>query len=216
MFPKFSKDNQVLNIILVTIYLVIVQFIFYLVFYIPFIGKFLSGFVPVARFFMYALMAIELQEILDYKSLKQKISKFQIVLIAFCFSVVFTSSYFAEYVHYPYKIAHRLDASPAKISREFESHLKRQTGSSGFIGFMKFKFEQPVRISGDEIDSVTGDVDDLGGLVIAIINLILLIFPLILFFILNNLLGLQIGGGLIYFAFWYVMSGLIVYWCFII
>ncbi|MGL4503122.1 MAG: hypothetical protein ACRCU2_28930 [Planktothrix sp.] len=215
MFPKFPDNNKALNIILVTIYFVIAQFILYLVFYIPFIGKFLSGFVPVARFFMYGFMGLEFKEILKSKPLDQKVNKLKVMLIALCFSVVFTSSYFAEYVHYPYRLAYRLDASPAKVSRDFDSHLKRQTGSSGFIGFMKFKFEQPVRVSGDQIESVAGDVEDLGGLVIAIINLILLIFPLILFFILNNLLGLQIGGGLIYFTFWYVMSGLIVYGLFV-
>ncbi|MGL4501681.1 MAG: hypothetical protein ACRCU2_21610 [Planktothrix sp.] len=215
MLPKFPKNNKVLNIILVTIYLIVAQFIFYLVFYIPFIGSFLSGFVPLARLVMYIAMGIEFKEILDYKSLGQKIEKFKIVLLALCFSIVFTSSYFAEYLHYPYKIAHRLDTSPAKISREFESYLKRQTGSSGFIGFMKFRFEQPVRLSGDQIESVGSDVEDLDSFITAIINLILLIFPLILFFILNHLLGLPLGGGLIYFIFWYVMSGLIVYWSFV-
>jgi len=190
----------------------VIQILFALAGIIPYVGDFFHYLSQFLSFFLYlgigAFAAEEARGLSPGK--KRLLLGYTLVVCAFAFTIPYVAGYYT----YPVKVARVIAAEKhgeftyAQASDAVKALLVKETGSDGVIAYAIYT--ERVQLSsasfGEYVGKQFSDIDDLGGLLSAVINTILHAIPMLLKSLLCNGLGLIREAGLIGLGFWYLFS----------
>jgi len=181
--------------------------------YIPYIGSFLSELVPLARLFLYfGIGVIAWENIAVHINNKSK--SLIIGALILIHIMTFSSTYVYSYLNLPIDIKVSLTANKNKVITYKEAKdirntfIKDKVGLAGIKGY--FIMELTSSIDGSSAANSflrsTEDWSGLGDVISTIINLILDVVPILI----EKVLSADHWGGLIYFIWWYLITGVTV------
>lgn len=183
---------------------------------IPYVGVVFQFIRPIAAFFIFAGMGLLAGEMAEKLSATQKRVVLTCVLIAA--SISFVGPYVAGYYTHPVRIARslaekNLSVTYGKATDVMKSSLLQETGSSGVLAYALYseRLQLSARSVGNFFASEFEDVDDLGGIIAALINTVLHAIPWLLKLAICDGLGWVSEAGAIGLAFWYLFSLLLTY-----
>jgi hypothetical protein len=188
---------------------------------IPYVGGFLEEFRPVLAFFVLAGIGMFAAGMAEKLSVAQR--KLVLAYALIVATVAFVSSYIASYYTYPARIVRavaaekKLTLSYTQGAEAIKSSLLRETGSAGVLAYALYteRLQLSARGLGNFIGSQFEDVDDLDGILSAIINIALHTIPWLLKLLLCDALGWISEPGIIGLVFWYLFSLAVSYFGFI-
>jgi hypothetical protein len=188
---------------------------------IPYVGGFFEEFRPVLAFFVLAGIGMLAAGMAAKLSVPQRKLVLACALIAA--TAAFVSSYVANYYTYPARIVRaaatekKLTLTYARAAEAMKSSLIRETGSAGILAYALYteRLQLSARSLGKFIGSQFADVDDLDGILSAIINIALHTIPWLLKLFLCDVLEWISEPGIIGCAFWYLFSLALSYFGFI-
>ena len=179
---------------------------------IPYVGGFVQLIEPLIAFYLFVFIGISFGEKLrESKSLG---TSFLFTCIIGVCTLTFAAPYIVGYYTYPIKLAQqvtketRQDATYAQASSVIKDLLNKEVGSDGIVSYAIYIERR--QLSSRNLSEYAGqqfeEIDDLGGVIAAIVNVILHAIPLLLKSILCTQLGWVSEAGLIGIIFWYLFS----------
>ena len=143
------------------------------------------------------------------------IKRFSVLLVAY--SIIYFSPVIVEYYDFPRQIQKYLQKTEQKtITYEKASDLAddlwiKNTGKAGFVGFFKHKMAKPLPAESffDYVEAQFDGVEELSDFIGVGINIGINTIPYTAYMLLNGVLNLNVGGGLINFIYWFLFNGLI-------
>ncbi len=144
------------------------------------------------------------------------------LLLGYAFVVctcTFAVPYVAGYYTYPVKVgraiatSQHVDLTYGQASNAVRGLLRKETGSDGLIAYAIYS--ERLQLSADSYGKYVGaqfeDVDDLGGFIGALINIVLHTIPMLLKWAVCDKLKWVAEAGFVGFGFWYLVSVVLSY-----
>jgi hypothetical protein len=184
---------------------------------IPYIGVLFQLFKPILFFFLFCYLGVSLGEMAQKNEFFKRSTLF-VYLILVC-TISYVNIHAIGYYAVPLKVIKAVNEKTHKVisyseaSVEIDKLLLKEVGSKGVLSFAIYTERIKLRENTFK-KHITGqfqDIDDLGGLISAVINIILISIPMALKWILNIKLQWVSEVGLIGLVFWYLIALLFSY-----
>jgi hypothetical protein len=220
--PGSTVDEvPVLALLLFLLIPVAVQGLLTLAGIIPYVGVVFQWLGPILAFFIFFAIGQHAGEKAKRLTPARRALLLGYALVVCTFT--FAAPYVAGYYTYPVKVARtvaaekHVDLTYEQASNDVKALLREETGSDGVIGYAIYseRLQLAARSYGEYVGSQFEDIDDLGGLISAVLNIILHTIPMLLKWALCNKLGFVGEAGLVGLGFWYLFSvalSYVAYW----
>ena len=185
---------------------------------IPYVGVLIQFLLPFVVFFVYFFIGVYGGERASNETEPAK----KRLLLGYTFlicTMTFASPFIIGYYTYPVKVVQNISAVNHKsvtytqASEIIKNELNDKIGYSGMIAFAIYT--ERLQLTSDNFGEYCGqqfeDVDDLGGIISAVINIILHAIPMLLKWLLCTKLGFVSEAGFVVLTFWYLFSMLLSY-----
>lgn len=179
---------------------------------IPYIGSIFQLLGSIIGFFVFFFIGMHGAE--KAKGNKPAIRSFLFGYVFIVCTLTFAVPYIVGYYTYPIKVSRNFtkethsSMTNMQASKAIKDMLITETGSDGIVAYAIYSERQQLSVSsyGKFVGNQFEDVDDLGGIVGAIINIILYSIPMLLKWIICDKLELIKEAGFVGLFFWYFFS----------
>lgn len=211
--PRSTVDGApVLALLLFLLIPVVVQSLLTLAGIIPYVGVIFQWLGPILAFFIFVAIGQHAGEKAKRLTPARRALFLGYALVVCTFT--FAGPYVAGYYTYPVKVARNVAAEKhvnltyEQASNAVKALLSQETGSDGVIAYAIYseRLQLSARSYGEYVGSQFEDIDDLGGLIGAVLNIILYTIPMLLKWALCDKLGWVGEAGLVGLGFWYLFS----------
>lgn len=179
---------------------------------IPYVGSMFQGLGPILAFFIFFFIGQHAGN-----NAKGFTPTRRALLLGYAFLVctsTFAAPYVADYYTYPVKVARAVAAEKhvrltyAQAANSAKARLRRQTGSDGVIAYAWYteRLQLSAHSYGEYVGRQFEDIEGLGGVIAAGLNIALHTIPLFLTWALCDKLGWVREAGWVGLGFWYLVA----------